>query len=136
VLPLLIALLAVGCGLLPARTFVHTFPAEEGRMPLPVILTDRTAAVVALAEAPEGFRLLTDEGFATVPGNPSALVLHWVGGACDDSVAITAEGPGLTFVVETTVRPVACEGVGILRAVVIEFAGPVDPARTSIELRR
>ena len=133
---LAVALLVIGCQLLPARTFVHTFPAAEGGQPLPLTLTDRTGLVTGLDAAPDGFQLLADDGFGAVPGRPRALVAHWVGGACDDRVAITAEGPGLTLTVETTVRPVACEGVGILRAVVIELAAPLDRSRTSIEIKR
>jgi hypothetical protein len=125
----------VGCTpSLPGRQLSYTFPALRGSIaPLPVVLTDHVGAVVSIGEAPEGLQPAAAEGFMTVPGRPTALVLHWVGGACDSRVDVDVQGTdALEFTLKVTARPGPCEAMGVLRAVEVTLAGTLDPSRTSL----
>ena len=125
---------AIGaCSFLPGRQFGYTFPADGDRAALPVVLTDTTGNVVALDEAPAGFRPVIDPGIATAPQDPNAVVIHWTGGACDELVSITTEGaPSVTFVVTTTVKPIDCDAFAVSRAVLVQLAGRADMSRLGV----
>ena len=104
---------------------------------LPVVLTDSTGSVSALGEAPAGFQPIVDDGFSTVGNNPNAIVVHWIGGACDASVAITADGTNVVdFTLTTTTKPGGCDAIGISRAVLIQLSRPVDPSRIGFQVNR
>jgi hypothetical protein len=132
---LLTALILAGCSLFGGvRTFGFSFPAEGNMQALPVLLTDHSGSVVEILGAP-GFEPLIDEGIATIPEDPNAVVAHWIGGFCDASVAITVhETSGfLDIIVATTRRPGDCEAIGIQRAVLIKLSSRADMSRIGIK---
>ena len=66
-----------------------------------------------------------------IAGRPDALVLGWLGGACDARVDLSIEpfGEGLRVTGKTdTGFAMSCPAVGIIRAVEIDLAQPVDPS--------
>lgn len=127
-----VAFLVAGCGFFGSRTFGFSFPAEGHRDALPVLLTDQTGAVVDM-DAAVNFQGIADEGIATINEDPNAVVIHWTGGACDASVAISATGNGVVdFAVVTTVKPGPCDAIGIGRGVLIRLAKPADMSRMSV----
>ncbi len=127
-----ILLFLAGCSLFGTRTFGFAFPAEGNRDALPVLLTDATGTVVDV-DAAADFQAVIDEGIATINANSNAVVIHWIGGACDASVAINATGNGVVdFAVVTTVKPGDCDAIGIPRAVLIQLAQPADMSRISV----
>ena len=132
--PLLALALLAGCSLVGARTFAFSFPAVENIGAVPVVLTDYSGTVADADEGPRDLAFLADEGFMPVPGDPNAVVLHWLGGGCDASVAIDVRDTGtLSFAVTTTVREgVGCDGIGIQRAVLVQLSRPVDPSRLDV----
>ena len=122
-----------GCSTFGVRTFGYAFPAEDGRAAVPVLLTDHAGAVTEIDQAPPGVQPIADAGFMAVPDMPNALVIHWIGGACDEKVDIDVkESGGLTFTLSTAVRPVACDAVAIPRAVLVKLTRPLDPSRTTL----
>ena len=135
-LAVLAAVAVIGCTVF-SRQFAYTFPANGNIAELPVVLTDSTASVTFVGEAPAGFQPIVDDGFSTVPADPNAIVVHWLGGACDASVAITAEGSNsVDFVVTTATKPGGCDAIGIPRAVLIQLSRPADPSRLGVRFVR
>ena len=137
----LCALLVAGCTLFGQGTFALSFPVEPGAAAaggVAVILTDRTGTVASvdlpdLGPNAPAFR----EGAAQLPGSPDAIVVGWLGGACDLQVDMAVEGrQGATFVTISTQRaapPAGCEAVGVPRSVVIRFVGPIDANLVRVE---
>ena len=124
--------LLAGCSLLPGRQFAFSVPAEGARPAVPGILADTTGMVIKVDVVNDVAPPL-DKGMMTSPADPNAVVVHWVGGACDERIQIDVlpEG-GTTIQVATTTQPGPCELIGLSRAVRIEFAAPVDLSRTSV----
>ena len=128
------ALLLATCSFLPGRQFAFGFPADGAVPELRGVLTDKTGNVVKVTTiqkvdpAPP-----IDRGMMTFADRPTSVMAHWIGGACDESIAIevTPDG-GATITVSTIVKPVACEGIGIPRYVMIELSAPPDLSRTTI----
>ena len=131
---LALAVLVVGCSLIGGRTFGFAFPAVENFGAVPVVLTDYSATIASVDEGPRDLAFLDDEGFLPVPEDPNAVVLHWLGGGCDESVAIEVRDTGrLSFAVTTTVRQgLNCDAIGIQRAVLVQLSRPVDPSRLDV----
>jgi hypothetical protein len=130
-----LAIAVAGCSLLGAvTTFGFEFPADGPIAALPVTVSDASGTVVGTGQAPDGHRPLVGGGFSTVPEDPNAIVVHWIGGACDASVAMSVRDTGtITVHVVTTRRPGACDLLGISRALLIQFSHPIDASRTSVD---
>ncbi len=130
------AVLLAGCSFV-ARTFDLAFPADAGLnlAELPIVLRDETGQVVSVAVAPPIANVVGDVGMATIQGNVNAVILHWLGGSCDERVSITASGSGqITFTLSTAERAGACDAVGHPRGVMVQLAHPVDMSRTSFTI--
>jgi hypothetical protein len=120
-----------------SRQFAYSFPANGNLPELPVVLTDATASVTSVGAAPAGFQPIVNDGFSTVANNPNAIVVHWLGGACDASIAITADGSNnVDFTVTTATKPGGCDAIGIPRAVLIQLSRPADPSRLGVRFDR
>ena len=129
---LAVAVLLVGCSL-TARKFDLSFPAADNLAELPVVVTDETGLVGTIEIVRIDPPPVLPRGFVTIAGHPNAVAVHWVGGACEASVAITVSGSDqLTFAVAITAGPGACDAMGIQRAVRIDLGRPVDVSRTSV----
>jgi hypothetical protein len=130
----MLAITVAGCSLFGSvTTFGFAFPANGNIAALPVTVSDATGTVVSADQAPAGFLPVVDEGFSTVIENPNAIVVHWIGGACDASVAMSVRDTGtITVHVATTRKPGACDLLGVSRAVLMQFSHPIDASRTSV----
>lgn len=55
------------------------------------------------------------DAVANPAGQPNVLLVRWTGGACDErtDIAIAPAGQGLAITIRTTVRPGACNAIGI-----------------------
>jgi hypothetical protein len=133
VLAATLALAIAGCTM-ASTTFGFAFPEQGGNIgALPVVLTDHTAMVVDVDAAPDNFEPLIETGIAPFPGNPNAVVVHWIGGACDSGIRMTLTGaPGMTLAVETTRKDGPCILIGIGRAVLIQFGRPIDMSQIGV----
>ena len=129
-----VALLVAGCSFLPGRQFVFGFPANGDIPELRGVLTDQTGTVTRVTTL-EGMDPAPPipRGMMTFAERPNSVLAHWIGGPCDQSVAIgvTPDG-GVTITVTTTVKDGPCDLVAVQRYTIIEFAGPVDTSRTTI----
>jgi hypothetical protein len=130
-----IAVLLAGCSL-AARKFDVVLAAGGTIEELPVVLTDETGLVLNVGEAAVNEPTLP-EGMLTLQGKPDTVVLHWVGGACDQGVAIRVSGSdSLTIAVAITSSPDACDAIGVPRGVFIKIIRPFDMSRTSFTIER
>jgi hypothetical protein len=133
----LAALLLASCSvLLPARTFTVVIEGEGNLQPVTVQLVDETGTVTGIALAEPGFVPAPDV-IQAVDGQPNAVAIGWVGGACDRQVDIEFRANTIpTFTVATRVADGACDLMGVLRGVVITFRGPAEVDRMMIVLDR
>lgn len=131
-----IAALVVACGPPAGTLFRATLTSPGGSYPLPITLGDTTGLVVSieplmLQDWPgDGLTVTAD------PGDPNALVLSWLGGACEDETVILfwpvedrygmsvapRDGPGLLG---------GCPAIGLFRAIRITLSKPVAPESIS-----
>lgn len=130
-----LALSAVGCSA-GARTFQLTFPAEHEQIAidaLPVSLTDTSGLVVGFHPAPPG---AWNTGVAALPEDKSALVITWVGGACDSHVSLTTQGTAsaLQVAIQTSTSG-GCRLLGVGRSVELALNGVVHSENVSLSGR-
>jgi hypothetical protein len=92
---------------------------------LPVLVMDRSGTVKGVAEG-SGLGTVDAPVSVTAGPDPSALVVHWTGGVCDQLVRIEVDATSQTVTVSTAVLPGGCDLVGIDRAVELRFSGHVD----------
>ena len=131
-----VAVLLAGCSF-TARKFDFTFPAEGGRPELPVVLSDETGLVDVVGPVGLDPPPVFPEGMTTLEASPSALIAHWTGGECEESVAITVSGSdSLTIAVAIKNSPDACDAIGVRRQVLIQLTRPVDTSRTTVTFER
>jgi hypothetical protein len=122
------ALLLTGCGLLPLPAGIQlTIPASPEVPALPVTVVDK-AGIVRDA-SPAGLPGPVDIGPGTTvrPAGDDAVVVAWIGGACDDRAIVTVEKVGDRFEawVESRSSAIGCSTVGVARAVTLSLRPPV-----------
>jgi hypothetical protein len=127
-----VSLVLVACGA-GIGMGVHqvTVPGGELHDPLPVTLEDRTGWVTSMGGAPPGDH---PDGVTNPAGDPTQLVVTWLGGLCDDAARLTLEaGPRDTLrVLVRTDRPNGCLLAGVMRTVVVEVDRPVAAERVEV----
>lgn len=119
------------CGVLGGTNAVvlHAIPGMAP--PLPVELTRRSMDVTGL-ELPSEAVLAAfggQEGAKPLPDRANAVLVGWVGGACDQSadIAVGRDPAGAVVIgVRTWSTDEACDGLGVPRAVVVTFAAPLQ----------
>ena len=131
-----VALTAVGCSS-GGRTFQLTFPAEHNTLtidPLPISFVDNTGLVVGLRQAPASPNWLP--GVAALPEEQTALVITWIGGACDQHVSMTSEGTSdaLRVAIQTS-KAGGCRLLGVGRSVVLDLTHVVRPEDVTLSER-
>jgi hypothetical protein len=134
------ALAGHACGPGPRPTtdpggLIVAFEATESSGRLVVRLADHTGLAWSMTPGP--LAAATGEGHwaALNPDDsPSALLVWWVGGACDTEVRLSLDaidsGYGLT--IRSTTSGLGCTAVGILRIVRIDLSQPVDAASVTV----
>lgn len=137
--PWLIALIGAAvlasCGQPPGARFTTTISTPNGELPLPVTLVDTTGLVVAIGPAEIDQADFRDAGVLPDPGNPTAFVLTWLGGMCDNDVALvlssTDSGYDLNLAIHQKLGG-GCPAAGVLRAIRVETTAPIPVATISI----
>jgi hypothetical protein len=137
VVALALAACDAGTKLPVVRTWQLQLPPVDAAPALLVTVADETGAV-KLAEL-AGDRMPMTDGFGgveLVDGDPTRLLVGWVGGMCDRSAEVRFVRDGASWVVRVTtdVAPGGCDAMGIGRAVILDLAdgAAVDPAMVSV----
>jgi hypothetical protein len=123
----------VGCQL-PAHLFSVQLSGDGIVDDLPVTVEDRTDLIRVVGPAQPGqFNL---EQGVTSQGDPSVLVVSWLGGRCDDAAYVTFDeaDDGYSIVVATRAAT-PCRSAGVLRTISLGLTTPVDPETVSLEQR-
>lgn len=131
---ILMAALAA-CGPEPGALFSTTLSNQDGEFPLPVALHDQTGLVAGIGAAqfdPIDFR---DAGVLADPTDPTAFILTWLGGMCDNDAALVFRSTGTGYDLQVAVhgKPgLGCPAAGILRALRIETSEPIPVGEITI----
>ncbi len=138
-LAVLLMIVAAAC-LAPAGTrFETTITQPDGSYPKPVVLGDQTGLVTAIESATgdtaDGFELIARPDLQ----NANAVIVTWVGGACEDEVALSLYRSGEAFRLHLDVRGGpgiggGCPAIALTRGLRIQFSEPV-PAGSIIVSR-
>jgi hypothetical protein len=127
-----VSLVLVACGI-GTGMGVHqvTVPGGELHDPLPVTLEDRTGRVTGMSVGPDDD---VPDGVSNPAGDPTRLVVAWLGGLCDDAATLTLEtGPQDTLrLLVRTDRPDGCLLAGVMRTVVLDVDRPVAAERIQV----
>ena len=127
----LVVALVAGCSVLPPLPppagIQVTIPASESAKALPVTVVDHAGIVRAAASAARVNDDASDTTIHAVPGRDDAVLLTWIGGACDDRTIVTIDRaePGFSVGLETQSSAGVCSAVGIFRTIVLELTEPV-----------
>jgi hypothetical protein len=136
-LVLQLALVLAGCGVVggPAA-FNATFPpiSNPAIDPAPVSLVDQTGLVTGMDIVPAP---VTSPGMTAEAGDANTLRATWLGTDCDAriSLVLADTGAGLTLTVHSNPNVaggLGCHSIEVVRAVLIRFRAPLDPARFTI----
>jgi hypothetical protein len=102
-------------------------PARPGVRALPVTVVDHAGVVreAMPAEIPPNF---SGETIEVLPVRDDAVLLVWIGGACEDRAIVTIDAVGDRYHVSVKAESSAfsCTAVGISRAVILSLAEPVE----------
>ena len=131
-------LTVVGCTSGGGGTFQLTFPGEHETLtiaPLPVSLVDNSGLVAGFRQAPASPNWVP--GVAAIPEGQTALVITWIGGACDRHVSMTSEGTSsaLRVAIQTS-KAGGCRLVGIGRSVELVLNRAVRAEDVTLSERR
>lgn len=136
-----LALLLAGCDPLPA-SFSAVFPEtdEAASFPLgeePIYVYDASGTVAGVAIADPDLSTLGGQGSGRIDGD--ALVLEWIGGACESRVYIVvgldAEGYRARIHPEPSLPGMlGCPAVGIGRAVRLQLRDPPQTQRVVMQV--
>jgi hypothetical protein len=109
------------------RLFHTTLPSGDGWRALPVTLGDQTDLVVGIEPGPIDPFPDVDPDVRADPADPKALIVAWLGGACEDeSVVVLHRGGGrYDMAVSSRGGLGSCPMVGIHRAIRIRTSEPV-----------
>jgi hypothetical protein len=124
----LIAVLLAACSLLPPPAGIQvTIPATLDVRALPVTVVDHAGIVREAGPADRLDVVETDAIVQAIPGREDAVLLTWMGGACDDRAIVTIDRDGdrFTVAVDTQSSATACSAVGIFRTLMLTLIEPV-----------
>jgi hypothetical protein len=91
---------------------------------------DATAAELLLPPVGSG---RAEPSVARIPGDPSAIVVSWVGWICDTTARLGID-EGLTTITVTAGPVETCDAMGVGRGVTLGFRGPVDASAVAARL--
>ena len=118
-------------------SFLLSFPAQGALKELPGVLNDQTGLVVSVDEVPPVEAPVVDDFMRHDPAMPNAVMIQWLGGACDARVEITVSGsPYQTILVEPKRQAGICDAGGISRAILITFSRPIDQQQATFDIQR
>ncbi len=132
---LILTAVLAACGPQPGTLFSTTLLNLNGEFPLPVELRDTTDLVVAIGAGhidSIGFR---DAGVFADPTDPTAFILTWLGGMCDNDATVnftqTESGYDLRLEVHEKFGG-GCPAAGIFRGLQIEASEPIPVGTVTI----
>lgn len=132
----LVALSSAGCALTgtvtSARSWTQAASGVDGRDHVTNV-NDRSGRVQDVEVDSLGGQ--AGGGVVAVPGQPNALDVPWVGGACDTQtdVDIADAGAGLVVTVKITRdESNPCPAVGVLRSIRLHLDKPLAPALVDV----
>lgn len=133
----ILALVVVACGSPRGRLFHTTLASPDGSYPLPVTLGDRTNLVIGIDPGARDSSASVDPSVRSDPGDPSVLIVSWLGGACEDEsvVSFWPDDGGYWLTVASRSGPglgCGCPAVGLPRAIRIKTSEPVAVDRITI----
>lgn len=111
------------------RLFHTTLTTPDGSYSLPVTLGDQTNLVVGLEPGPTEPFPDVEPTVRSDPADPKAMILTWVGGACEDESVVVFHSAGGRYDLAVSPRGGlfgSCPAIGILRAVRIRTSEPVS----------
>ncbi|NJD27990.1 MAG: hypothetical protein FIA92_06790 [Chloroflexi bacterium] len=117
------------CGAPPGGQFRTTIMTTSGGDPLLVTLNDRTGLMLRIGGAriePTDFR---DAGLLQDPTVPTAFIVTWLGGMCDNDTALVFRPTDAGYDLQLDVHEklgFGCPAAGILRALWIETSEPIQ----------
>lgn len=123
------AALVAACGPPAGTLYKTTLTTADGSYPMPVTLGDTTGLVTSMQPGvPDPFT--QTPSVSVDPGDPSVLVVSWLGGMCEDETVLgfwpDAEGYGMY--VATRGGPGlfgGCPAAGIVRVIRITLSSPI-----------
>ena len=129
---LLSAVLLAGCSMLPPPAGIQlTIPATSEVRALPVTVVDIVGIIREATPTTLGIPadLSTGTTVLAVAGRDDAVVVAWLGGACDDRAIVTVGEVGDRYqaTVESRSSAMGCSAAGIFRAVLMSLTRPLGP---------
>jgi hypothetical protein len=131
IVSLLSAAAVAACSPSPSRQFSAVLQFSNDAAPLPAVLSDETGLVTGIESAPmDPLAGYADAAARADPTDPSAFIISWLGGACDNDASLTftrhEEGYVLNVAVHGKVGfPGGCTMNGIFRDVRVVTSSPI-----------
>lgn len=125
---ILLATAVVACVPPSGRLFHTTLTTPDGSYSLPVTLGDQTYLVVGFEPGPTDPFPDVEPTVRSDPADPKAMILTWVGGACEDESVVVFHPGGGRYDLSVSPRGGLfgfCPAIGILRAVRIRTSEPI-----------
>ena len=124
------AVVAACSGPSPSRQFRAVLQVSAEAPPLPVVLSDETDLVTTIESAPLDPAADSELAARADPTDPSAFIISWLGGACDNDASLTFKRIEAAYVLNVAVHgkitfPGGCTANGIFRAVRIVTSSPI-----------
>jgi hypothetical protein len=121
--------LTMAACLRPAGTLFETTVSQpDGSYPMPVALGDQTGIVTAIEPALGDSSARTEPLVEPDPADAKNVLVSWIGGACDNDVALSLQRSGSTFALHLDVHGklgLGCPAVGLIRGLRIRFSEPI-----------
>jgi hypothetical protein len=112
----------------PPRAGIHVaIPAlGPGVQALPVTIVDHAGIVRDAGPGPVMTDVTSDTTVRAVPGVDDAVILTWLGGACDERVIVTIDpdGPQYRVTLRSDTAATTCPAVGIPRSLLLGLDEP------------
>ena len=126
-----VAVVVAACGV-SGPQFSVTLQSSGEVPPLPIVLTDETGLVTRIEAAPLRDDLGSlDPAVRADPSSPTAFILGWFGGACDNDVALTFKRHENGYVLNVSTHGklvTGCTAQAIARNVRIVTSSPIPVA--------
>jgi len=112
----------------PRGTLFHTtLTGPDESYTLPIALGDQTALVTGI-EPTEGDPTVSDPIVQGDPSDPNAVIVRWLGGLCDNDVALSLTSSESGYALHLEVHGklgLGCPAVGVLRGLRIKTSKPI-----------
>jgi hypothetical protein len=124
---MLVTALAAGCALIPPVSSQVTIPATQDAAALPVTIVDHGGIVREARPDARPDDVASRTSVHAVPGREDAVLLTWIGGACDDRAIVTIDRDVGRYrvTVEAQSSAKGCRPVGIIRTLLLTLTEPV-----------